>query len=133
MLLQEYVPQLALLPHLDAVCATAATTPCARHSRTGCRWWWPVRDDQPIVAHQVVEAGAGVRVRFGRARTDELHRRLTAVLDDPAYRRAARRIQASFAAAGGAAAAADRLEKLLPGRPGPSAPGTAPTENEKGP
>ncbi len=135
MLHQEYVPQLQLLPHLDAVlCHGGHNTVCEALAYGLPLVVAPVRDDQPIVARQVAEAGAGVRVRFGRARADELHQALTAVLDDPAHRRAARRIQASFAAAGGAATAADRLEKLPPGpRPGPSAPGTAPTQNEKGP
>ncbi|WP_413787712.1 glycosyltransferase [Streptomyces platensis] len=134
MLHQEYVPQLQLLPHLDAVlCHGGHNTVCEALAYGLPLVVAPVRDDQPIVARQVAEAGAGVRVRFGRARADELHQALSAVLDDPAHRRAARRIQASFAAAGGAATAADRLEKLRPGpRPGPAAPGTAPTDNEKG-
>ncbi|WUF65168.1 glycosyltransferase [Streptomyces decoyicus] len=141
---QEYVPQLALLPHLDAVlCHGGHNTVCEALAHGLPLVVAPVRDDQPIVARQVAESGAGVRVRFGRARADELHRALAAVLDDPAHRRAARRIQASFAAAGGALTAADRLEKLPPGAAGPGrsavrppvppGPGTAPTENEKGP
>jgi UDP:flavonoid glycosyltransferase YjiC (YdhE family) len=72
----------------------------------------PIRDDQPIVAQQVVDAGAGIRVKFGRVRAPELRSAVTALLDDETYRAAAQRIRASFAAAGGAAAAADRLEKL---------------------
>ncbi|MFE1772345.1 glycosyltransferase [Streptomyces sp. NPDC059008] len=130
---QEYVPQLQLLPHLDAVlCHGGHNTVCEALAYGLPLVVAPVRDDQPIVARQVTEAGAGVRVRFGRARTDELRRALTAVLDDPAHRGAARRIQASFAAAGGATAAADRLEKL------PLGPGTDPvgtdhrTASEKG-
>ncbi|WTG24639.1 glycosyltransferase [Streptomyces decoyicus] len=137
---QEYVPQLALLPHLDAVlCHGGHNTVCEALAHGLPLVVAPVRDDQPIVARQVAESGAGVRVRFGRARADELHRALAAVLDEPAHRRAARRIQASFAGAGGARTAADRLEKLAPdatgpGRhPAPPGPGTAPTENEKGP
>ncbi|MFJ4859758.1 glycosyltransferase [Streptomyces sp. NPDC088748] len=113
-LLQESVPQLELLPHLDAVvCHAGHNTVCEALAHGLPLVVAPIRDDQPIVARQVVEAGAGVRVRFGRTRAEELRDALTAVLDDPGPRRAARRIQASFAAAGGAAAAADRLEKLL--------------------
>ncbi|MFF9053727.1 glycosyltransferase [Streptomyces erythrochromogenes] len=113
-LLQESVPQLELLPHLDAVvCHAGHNTVCETLAHGLPLVVAPIRDDQPIVARQVVEAGAGVRVRFGRTRAEELRDALTAVLDDPGHRRAARRIQASFAAAGGAAAAADRLEKLI--------------------
>ncbi|THA37573.1 glycosyltransferase [Streptomyces sp. A1547] len=113
-LLMERVPQLDLLPHLDAVvCHGGHNTVCEALAYGLPLVVAPIRDDQPIVARQVVGAGAGVRVRFGRTRTEELRDALTAVLDDPGPRRAARRIQASFAAAGGASAAADRLEKLL--------------------
>lgn len=112
-LLQESVPQLDLLPHMDAVvCHAGHNTVCEALAYGLPLVVAPIRDDQPIVARQVVEAGAGIRVRFGRTRAEELRDALTAVLDDPGPRRAARKIQASFAAAGGAAAAADRLEKL---------------------
>ncbi|MFE2554202.1 glycosyltransferase [Streptomyces sp. NPDC059355] len=112
-LVQERVPQLELLAHLDAVVSHGGhNTVCEALAYGLPLVVAPIRDDQPIVARQVVEAGAGVRVRFGRTRAEELCDALTAVLDDPGHRRAARRIQASFAAAGGAAAAADRLEKL---------------------
>ncbi|MFJ3925961.1 glycosyltransferase [Streptomyces sp. NPDC090022] len=112
-LLQERVPQLELLPHLDAVlCHGGHNTVCEALAYGLPLVVAPIRDDQPIVAQQVAAAGAGIRVRFGRTRPEELRDALTAVLDDPAHRRAARRVQASFAAAGGAAAAADRLEKF---------------------
>jgi UDP:flavonoid glycosyltransferase YjiC (YdhE family) len=72
----------------------------------------PIRDDQPIVADQVVTAGAGVRIRFGRARGRDVRAAVEEVLSVASYREGARRVQASFAAAGGARAAADRLEAL---------------------
>ncbi|MFD7031609.1 glycosyltransferase [Streptomyces sp. NPDC059917] len=113
-LLQERVPQLELLPHLDAVvCHAGHNTVCEALAHGLPLVVAPIRDDQPIVARQVTDAGAGVRVRFGRVRAEEVRDALTAVLDEPGPRRAARRIQASFTAAGGAAAAADRLEKTL--------------------
>ncbi|WP_405496748.1 glycosyltransferase [Streptomyces sp. NBC_00096] len=113
-LLRDSVPQLELLAHLDAVvCHGGHNTVCEALAHGLPLVVAPIRDDQPIVAGQVVAAGAGVRVRFGRTRAEELRDALTAVLDDPVHRRGARRIQTSFAAAGGAAAAADRLEKLL--------------------
>lgn len=112
-LLRDSVPQLDLLAHLDAVlCHGGHNTVCEALAYGLPLVVAPIRDDQPIVARQVVEAGAGVRVRFGRTRAEELRDALTAVLDEPGHRRGARRIQASFAAAGGAAAAADRLEEL---------------------
>lgn len=113
MLVAGHVPQLALLPHMDAVVSHGGHNTVSETLSHGlplvvC----PIRDDQPIIAQQVVEAGAGERVRFGRVRPADLRTALLAVLDEPGYRAAARRVQESFAAAGGAATAADHLEKL---------------------
>ncbi|MGW1174654.1 glycosyltransferase [Kitasatospora sp. NPDC002543] len=107
------VPQLELLER-------AAAVVCHAGHNTVCEALWhgvplvvaPIRDDQPVVAGQVVAAGAGVRVRFGRTGAARLGQAVDAVLDDPAHRAAARRVGASFRAAGGAARAADHLEAL---------------------
>lgn len=72
----------------------------------------PIRDDQPIIAGLVEKAGAGTAVPFDGVRPDELRAALTTVLADGPHRAAAGRVRDSFAAAGGAAEAADRLEKL---------------------
>ncbi|MEU0673603.1 glycosyltransferase [Streptomyces sp. NPDC006172] len=107
------VPQLPLLEKTDAVV-------CHAGHNTVCEALWhgvplvvaPIRDDQPVVAGQVAEAGAGVRVRFGRVTRQKLGAALDAVLDDPAHRAAAGRIGDAFRAAGGASAAADHLDEL---------------------
>jgi MGT family glycosyltransferase len=112
-LVREFVPQLELLPHLDAVVSHGGhNTVCESLAHGVPLVVAPIRDDQPIVAQQVVDAGAGIRVRFGRVGATELREAVTTLLDDPSYRAAAQRVQESFAAAGGAAAAADHLEKL---------------------
>ncbi|WP_432989378.1 glycosyltransferase [Dactylosporangium sp. CA-233914] len=72
----------------------------------------PIRYDQPTVADQVAAAGAGVRVPFIGLTAEHLRTAVTTVLDDPVYRAGARRVGDSFAAAGGAAAAAAHLEQL---------------------
>jgi len=66
-----------------------------------------------VIADQVARAGAGLRVRFGRLRADALASAVNRVLLEPEFRAAARHIQASFRAAGGAGRAAERLEALL--------------------
>ncbi|MFG2576677.1 glycosyltransferase [Streptomyces sp. NPDC048481] len=108
------VPQLALLERgVDALV-------CHGGHNSVCEALWhatplvvaPIRDDQPVVAGQVVAAGAGVRVRFGRVAPRQLGTALDAVLDDPAHRAAAGRIGTAFRAAGGAPAAAARLDEL---------------------
>jgi MGT family glycosyltransferase len=113
-LVREFVPQLALLPRLDAVVSHAGhNTVCEALAHGVPLVVAPIRDDQPVIAGQVVNAGAGLRVHFGRVGATELRNAITTVLDDPSYPAAARRVQTSFAAAGGAAAAADHLEKLI--------------------
>lgn len=108
------VPQLALLGHVDAVVCHAG------HNTVVEALWHgvplvvaPIRDDQPVVAAQVCDAGAGVRVRFGRAGAARIGAAVDDVLYGPGHRAAARAVGSALRAAGGAAAAADHLERLL--------------------
>lgn len=113
-LIRGHVPQLRLLERVDAVV-------CHAGHNTVCESLWhgvplvvaPIRDDQPIVAGQVVDAGAGVRLRFGRATAAHVTKAIEAVLGDSSYRTAAEGVGRSFREAGGAPAAADQLEGLL--------------------
>jgi UDP:flavonoid glycosyltransferase YjiC (YdhE family) len=117
-LVRPSVPQLELLPHLDAVvCHAGHNTVCEALAHGVPLVVAPIRDDQPIVAQQVVDAGAGVRIKYGRVNSDEIVDALLAVLETASYRDAALRIQASFRAAGGPSAAADRLELLASQKP----------------
>jgi MGT family glycosyltransferase len=108
------VPQLELLEHVDAVV-------CHAGHNTVCEALWhglplvvaPIRDDQPFVAQRVVEVGAGVRVRFNRVDAARLGAAIDTVLGEPDYRAAARRVRCCFRAAGGAAAAATYLERIV--------------------
>ncbi|MGH3934413.1 MAG: glycosyltransferase [Pseudonocardiaceae bacterium] len=112
-LVRDFVPLLDLLPRLDTmVCHAGHNMVCEALAHGVPLVLAPIRDQQPVVAGQVVDAGAGVRVHFSRVGATELRNAITTVLDDPSYEAAARGVQASFAAAGGAAAAADHLEKL---------------------
>ncbi|MFD9000305.1 glycosyltransferase [Streptomyces sp. NPDC059582] len=107
------VPQLALLQR-------AAAVVCHAGHNTVCEALWhgvplvvaPIRDDQPVVAGQVVDAGAGLRVRFGRVSAARLGAALDSVLHEPGHRAAAGRIRTAFRAAGGASAAATHLDRL---------------------
>lgn len=107
------VPVLALLPRLSAVvCHAGLNTVCEALAHGVPLVVAPIKHDQPVTAAQVVAAGAGLRVRFGRSGPDELAAALAAVLDEPGYAAAAGRVRDSFAAAGGAPAAASHLERL---------------------
>jgi MGT family glycosyltransferase len=79
----------------------------------------PFGRDQPEVARRVEVAGVGVRLPVRRLRPDRLREAVRLAM---ARRPAAERLALAFKAAGGAAAAADALEGLLPaGRPGDGA------------
>ncbi len=112
-LVRAHVPQLVLLPRMDAVVSHAGhNTVCETLTNGLPLVVAPIRDDQPIIADQVVRAGAGIRVRFGRARAADLGAAVSEVLTDDRYRDAAAVIQRSFRAAGGPSTAADVLEDL---------------------
>lgn len=114
-IVQGRVPQLELLHRVRAVVSHAGhNTVCETLAAGRPLVVAPIRDDQPVVADQVVRAGAAVRVKFARVRADALRAAVDQALTDPDLLAAAERIQASFAAAEGPAAAADALEALLP-------------------
>lgn len=113
-LVRPRVPQLALLDRVAAVVGHGGHNTVVESLAAGVPLVLaPLRDDQPIVADQVVRAGAGRRVKFHRVAVPQLREAVASVLEAPAYRQAAARVQASFRSAGGAPAAADRLEGLL--------------------
>ena len=108
------IPQLDLLPRAAAVvCHGGHNTVCETLAAGLPLVLAAVRDDQPIIADQVERAGAGVRIRFARATVPMLREAVETVLHQPDHRKAAERVQASFATTGGPSAAADRLEQLI--------------------
>ncbi|GAA3925769.1 glycosyltransferase [Actinomadura viridis] len=112
-LVRERVPRLTLLKRMAAVvCQGGHNTVCEALANGLPLVVVPVRADQEAVARQVAGAGAGIIVPGGRAGAAGLRSALGAVLDGDAPREAAARVAESFAAAGGAVHAADRLEKL---------------------
>jgi MGT family glycosyltransferase len=112
-LVRERVPQLALLAQVTAVlCHGGHNTVCETLAQGLPLLAMPIRDDQPVIAQQVVECGAGLRLRFGRTSASELREAVRRILSETGFREAALRVQASFRAAGGAAAAADAIEAL---------------------
>jgi MGT family glycosyltransferase len=112
-LVQSRVPQLALLSHVQAVlCHGGHNTVCEALSFGLPLVVMPIRDDQPVIAQQVQDAGVGLRLRFGRTSAADLRATIRRVLDEQSFRAAAVRIQESFRDAGGALAAADAIEAL---------------------
>lgn len=113
-LVRERVPQVPMLPHLDAVvCHGGHNTVCEALINGLPMLVAPLQNDQPMIAAAVAAAGAGRRVRFFRETATTLRQALDEVLAEPGYREAARRMGSRLQDAGGPAAAADRLEAFL--------------------
>lgn len=112
-LVRRRVPQLALLDRMRAVVSHGGHNTVCESLAVGLPLVLaPIRDDQPIVADQVVRAGCGIRVSFARVRAGELRDAVIRALSDPGLRAGAGRVRRSFAAAPGPAGAADHLERL---------------------
>jgi MGT family glycosyltransferase len=115
-LVRPFVPQLQLLPHMSAVVCHAGHNTVAETLSHGLPLVvLPIKDDQPVVAQQVADAGAGIRLKFGRVQPEELRGAVRRVLTEPSFREAAARVQRSFHEAGGAARAAELLVELAKG------------------
>lgn len=73
------------------------------------------KEDKPEVGARVVWSGVGRRIRSERPTVRALRRRILAVLRQPSYRQASRRIAAEMAAAPGFVGLADVVDRLTVG------------------
>jgi UDP:flavonoid glycosyltransferase YjiC (YdhE family) len=104
------IPMLDLMPHMDAVvCIGGQSTVNEALLNAVPLLVAPIRLGELSVAEQVSRTGAGIMVSFAGSSTAELGTAVTALLDEPGYRARAGRLSAAYAAAGGTAAAAERL------------------------
>ncbi|CAM01646.1 MGT family glycosyltransferase [Saccharopolyspora erythraea NRRL 2338] len=112
-LVPRRIPQLALIRRAAlVVCHGGHNTVCESLGFGVPLVVAPIRDDQPVLAQQVVDAGVGRRLRFDRASAADVGEAVLHVLGEPEYARQAQRLQESFERAGGASAAAGHLETL---------------------
>jgi MGT family glycosyltransferase len=114
-IVQERVPQLELLPHLDAVvCHGGHNTVCESLSHGLPLVVIPIAYDQSHVAGRVIQVESGIRLNYKRFKAAHLQTAVWEILRNPAYKEAAQRIQQSFEESGGATTAANLLEELVP-------------------
>lgn len=117
-IVQRMVPQLELLPHLDAVvCHGGHNTVCETLMNGLPMVVIPIAYDQSHVAGRVVRVGAGLRLNFNRFKARHLQETVQQILQDAAFKTAAEEIKASFIAAGGTEAAATLLEQFSVNEP----------------
>jgi zeaxanthin glucosyltransferase len=116
LLVRSRVPVLELMPKLDLVVSHGGLNTVCEALYYGVPLIIaPIKGDQPINATQVSAAGAGLRINFDRIGPEQLRGVMLSILGDPAFKKAAQDIGASFHAAGGAEAAAVHLERLCKG------------------
>lgn len=112
-IVQRNVPQLDLLPHLDAVvCHGGHNTVCETLTAGLPMVVVPIAYDQSHVAGRVVRVGAGLRLNFNRFKAKHLKESVEEILNNVRYKEAAMRIGDSFRSAGGTETAADLLVEL---------------------
>ena len=108
------VPQLQLLPHMDAViCHAGHNTVCESLAQGLPLIVAPIRDDQPVIARQVIDAGAGLFMRFGKVTIATAKLTVEQLLADNHLKQNAERLARSFAGLGGAERAAAIVELQL--------------------
>jgi MGT family glycosyltransferase len=112
-LVRDYVPQLALLDRVrGVVCHAGHNTVCEALLRGLPLAVAPIRDDQPVIARQVIDAGAGLFVRHGKVTPATARATIERLLDDAELAANARRLGQELRAAPGVAGAADILVRL---------------------
>lgn len=112
-LVREYVPQLELLGWMDGVISHAGhNTVCETLSRGLPLIVAPIRDDQPVIARQVIDAGAGLFMRHGKVSPAVASKLINELLTTPSLAENAQRLGRDLRAAPGAEGAADLLTSL---------------------
>lgn len=113
-IIQSWLPQLELLPLVDAVVTHGGCGTVMESLSFGLPMVIaPAALDNYTFAHNAVEAGVAVRVNFNRVSEDGLRQAIRSVLEDDSFRVAAAGVRKSLQAAGGAPAAADAFEQML--------------------
>lgn len=112
-IVQRRIPQLELLPLVDAVvCHGGHNTVCESLTAGLPMVVVPIAYDQSHVAGRVVRVGAGLRLNFNRFKAKHLKEAVEEILSQPNYKAAAMQIGDSFRSAGGTETAADLLVNL---------------------
>jgi MGT family glycosyltransferase len=113
----RWVSHTELLPHLDVMITTGGSATVQTTLRAGVPLIIVPTDwDKPDIARRVVETGAGIQLPPDKCTPQNLRAAVEKILCTPSFRQNAQRMAAAFARYGGPPAAADLLEKLVPGR-----------------
>jgi MGT family glycosyltransferase len=112
-LVRRYVPQLELLDRVDAViCHAGHNTVCEALARGLPMIVAPIRDDQPVIARQVIDAGAALFMRHGKVTPAAAHTAILSLLDTASLATQAQALGQVLREAPGANGAAEAIAAL---------------------
>lgn len=112
-LVQNQVPQLEILPHLDAVICHGGHNTISETLFQGIPLVvLPIAYDQQYIASRVSETGVGVKLNFKRFKPEILRSTLKEVLSEKKFKKNAVGLKKSFEKTGGTVRAASLLEEL---------------------
>lgn len=98
--IERRIPQIDLLPSVAAVVCHGGHNTIAEAMLFGIPVVVaPIRDDQPYIAQRVVEAGAGLRIRFIHATASHIANAVDRVTTEPHFRHAAQRMSIALSGA----------------------------------
>jgi len=113
-LVRDFVPQWELIKVFDAViCHAGHNTVCDALSHDLPLIVAPIRDDQPVIARQVIDAGAGLFMRHGKVTAATARKTILELFDNPKYAENAAHLGASFRAESGIQGASNVIHDLL--------------------
>lgn len=106
-----FVPQSDLMPHMDAVICHGGFNTVNDTFINGLPMLiTPIAYDHFHTAKLIVNAGCGISIRYKRLRIEDLRSSVFELLENPVYRHAALKIKETFIAAGGNDKAVELLE-----------------------
>jgi MGT family glycosyltransferase len=112
-LMRQFVPQLDILSRVDAVISHGGNNTVTETLLHGLPLVViPISADQPDSAGHVAASGAGIRLSPWRLTPAKLGKAIKEVLQNPHYRQAAQRVQASYQACAGPQTSARLIELL---------------------
>jgi MGT family glycosyltransferase len=113
-IIRKRIPQLEVLPYLDLVICHGGQNTVAETLSCGIPLIvLPIAYDQSQVASDVVQAGAGLRLKFSRFKPEDLKKAVHEILNNKEYKQNAEAIQTSFKEAGGVDRAISLLENIV--------------------
>jgi MGT family glycosyltransferase len=112
-LVRDFVPQVELLKKMHGViCHAGHNTVCETLMHNLPMIVAPIRDDQPVIARQAIDAGAALFMRHGKVSVATAKTTIHALLNTPELNHQAARLGAVLRKSSGAVGAAEHIVRI---------------------